>query len=114
MRGGMGYLPQPAAPQRHHALRYIRPIAHRDIDAGKVIKTGLKIGFGDIRAVEHAGDFQIIDRQTGAIIWRLGGVHNQFAFSLAAGVNGPAQFYKQPMLSSAAVRNPVSGAGAGP
>ena len=43
----------------------------------------------------HLDEITKINRQTGAIMWRMGGKENQFTFAIAPGVSGPAQFYKQ-------------------
>ena len=43
----------------------------------------------------HLDEITKINRQTGEIIWRLGGKANQFTFATAPGISGPAEFYHQ-------------------
>jgi hypothetical protein len=43
----------------------------------------------------HLDEITKINRQTGDIIWRLGGKANQFAFSTAPGISDTPYFYKQ-------------------
>jgi hypothetical protein len=84
-----------------HTLDYI-PITDSDQDL-----TAGQIDYSHSNAVQqdtdgnlllssrHIDEIIKINRQTGAIMWRLGGKENQFAFMLAPGVSGPAEFYKQ-------------------
>ena len=43
----------------------------------------------------HLDEITKIDRQTGDVIWRLGGKANQFKFIAAPGISGPLEFYHQ-------------------
>lgn len=43
----------------------------------------------------HLDEVTEIDRQSGAIIWRLDGKGNQLTLSVAPGLTGPAEFYHQ-------------------
>jgi hypothetical protein len=43
----------------------------------------------------HLDEITKIDRQTGDVIWQMGGKANQFKFSAAPGIGGPVNFYHQ-------------------
>jgi len=84
-----------------HTLDYI-PVtdSDQDLTAGQIDYTHSNAVQQDtdgnlLLSSRHLDEIIKINRQTGAIMWRLGGKENQFVFLLAPGVSGPAEFYKQ-------------------